>query len=447
MPRVPNPTEIIDHDVLVVGGGPAGLFASLALLADGADDVLIIDAGPDVDDRRRASDLRGEVGGGEPDYESGIGGAGLFSDGKLCLSLDVGGKLEASIGPRHRGELLAQIEGVFRRLVDGEFQMQDVTDAELRRLDRDAVANDLRFKYYPVAHIGTDRCGDVIVELRRILEAAGATIRARTELIDIAVDGESKIASLRSGGTVRRVRAKKVVLAMGKVGAGRQASLCRGLGMSTQSLPMYVGVRLETDAKLLDSLFSATKDPKYSALMADGSKVKTHCASEQGEVIELHYSGLPLAGGHNYSHAQTERSGFSILWDGFVSDTDGYRAATEIMRAADRLTAGHLLAQRISDYRSGLSTSTEDLAALELSCSTAIGGDVRQILPPGFFAAMDTLLERLEKIDTLAPRAHQSRSDSARRQSLGSTRSSTSSIVIAPTSRPDSSTTASETTS
>jgi uncharacterized FAD-dependent dehydrogenase len=282
--------------------------------------------------------------------------------------------------------------------VDGSFDEHKVTDADLRHLDDGAAAADLRFKYYPVAHIGTDRCGDVIVELRRLLEQAGASLRPDTELIDLTVDGESKIATLRSGGEVVRVRAGKVVLAMGKVGASRQARLCRRLGMSTRSLPMYVGVRFETNADLLTDLFSVTKDPKYSAVLPDGSKVKTHCASDQGEVIELRYSDLPLAGGHNYSHAKSGRSGFSILWNGFAPGADSYRAATEIMAAAGDLTGGRLLVQKLSDYRSGTGTRSRDLEALELSCPTAVGGDARRVLPSAFFDAMDTLLGRLEAI-------------------------------------------------
>ncbi|HEX9966438.1 MAG TPA: FAD-dependent oxidoreductase, partial [Solirubrobacterales bacterium] len=103
-------------ETLIVGAGPAGLFAALSLAASGERDVVLIDAGPDIAERRRDSDIHRNSGGGHPDYESGVGGAGLFSDGKLCLSLDVGGHLETAVDANERSRLLAQIEGVFRFL-------------------------------------------------------------------------------------------------------------------------------------------------------------------------------------------------------------------------------------------------------------------------------------------------------------------------------------------
>src|SRR5437870_10543656 len=105
-------------DALVVGAGPAGMFASLGLVVGGAR-TLLVDAGPDADVRRRLPLGQVHRRGGEVDYESGVGGAGLFSDGKLCLSLDVGGHLEARLSARERGRLLTELEEVFGALLDG----------------------------------------------------------------------------------------------------------------------------------------------------------------------------------------------------------------------------------------------------------------------------------------------------------------------------------------
>lgn len=359
----------------------------------------VIDAGPDVDDRRHASDLSRDVGWGHPDYERGVGGAGLFSDGKLCLSLDVGGHLESSLEPGLRDSLLAQIEGVFQSLISGPLVEREVKPGDLRHLTEQAAANALRFKYYPVAHIGTDRCANVIARLRDVLAAAGVSFLPRTELLDLDWDRETgqKIAAVRSEGALEEIRAEQVVLAMGKVGARRQARLCLDLGCEIESQPIYVGVRFETRADLLEELFAATKDPKYSLTLPDGSRVKTHCASEHGEVIALHYSGLPLAGGHNYFDAQTSRSGFSILWDGLDHGGDSYGAAEKIMRRAEELGGGHLVAHRILDYRRGRPSRDGALPA-DLSHRDAVAGDIRAILPREFFPAMDQLLGRLENL-------------------------------------------------
>lgn len=387
-------------DVLVVGAGPAGLFACLSLLAAGIEDIAVIDAGPDIDQRRGASDLSREIGWGHPDFERGVGGAGLFSDGKLCLSLDVGGHLDHLLADARRKQLLRQIDTVFERLASGYLTRRVLAPQTLTRLRDEAAKAGLGFKYYPVAHIGTDRCGDVIVALRELLEANGARFLSRTELVDLRVErrGHRLSAGVRVDGQTGIIKATQVVMAMGKVGAPQQARIARSLGIKTTSQPIYVGVRVETSAAQLEPIFAATKDPKYNALLTDGSKVKTHCASEQGEVIELRYGDLPLAGGHNYSHAQTERSGFSVLWDGLDHKGDAPGVAWKLMRQVARATDGRLLAQRLLDYRAGIATRQSDLDSLDLSCVSARAGDLRQVLPPGFFMAMDTLLSRLEGV-------------------------------------------------
>lgn len=389
-------------EVLIVGAGPAGLFAALSLAAAGTQDVELIDAGPGIGERRFAADFVRQFGDEHPDYESGVGGAGLFSDGKICLSLDVGGHLEGSLDALERARLLAQIEQVFEQLLDGRFDRRGGEEEGLDRVAARARDRGLAFKYYPVAHVGTDRCGDVIAALNDALTRAGVSIAPKTELVGLDLDpatGE-KIAIVLSEGEGSEIRARHVILAMGKVGADRQAALTRDLGVESRSQPIYAGVRFETGSALLEPLFAETKDPKYSVAFDDGSKIKTHCASEGGEVIELRYSDLPLAGGHNYSEARTRRSGFSILWDGLHLAEPSYETALDLMRRSRDLADGRLLVQRLVDYRAGRPSEPNDLEGIEMSCQTAVPGDVRPLLPAEFFCRMDLFLERL---DGLAP--------------------------------------------
>jgi uncharacterized FAD-dependent dehydrogenase len=388
------------QEILIVGAGPAGLFAALSL-ASGGYDVAVVDAGPDIEERYVEARSWTAAGAEHPDYEAGVGGAGLFSDGKLCLSLDVGGHLEHSLEASERQRLLSQIRQVFYSLSGGALKESTPTSDDLRRAARDAEARGLDFKYYPVAHIGTDRCAAMIAGLRQLLDNLGVEFVVNSELVDLHLrQGGGFEATFLAEGREVRLSAEHVLLAMGKVGADRQAALCRGLGVGLEEQPLYLGVRFETEAEDLESLFWATKDPKYSVSLADGSKVKTHCASERGEVIELRYNGLPLAGGHNFSFARSSRSGFSVLWNGFKAADSGYESASGIMAKTKAITDGRLLVQRLSDYLVGRATSPADLKGIDLTCEGAHPGDLRQVLPAQFFEHMDLLLTR---IDGLAP--------------------------------------------
>src|SRR4030042_357348 len=81
-------------EVAIIGAGPAGIFAALALSGAPGTRVRIFDKGPDIDERLANCSGRGKR--RDPKWMlCGWGGAGAFSDGKLTMSPEVGGQLTA----------------------------------------------------------------------------------------------------------------------------------------------------------------------------------------------------------------------------------------------------------------------------------------------------------------------------------------------------------------
>ena len=93
-----------DYDIIVVGAGPAGIFACLELCHAGLN-VLLLDKGREINARLCPIQRGGEccVLCSPCHLVSGFGGAGAFSDGKLTLSTKVGGRLPelVEIGRAH----------------------------------------------------------------------------------------------------------------------------------------------------------------------------------------------------------------------------------------------------------------------------------------------------------------------------------------------------------
>ena len=100
-------------DVVIVGSGPAGLFAAHEL-ADGKD-VLVLDMGKDVSDRECPLEHDWGCEKCEPcDIMCGLGGAGTFSGGRLNLRPDIGGDLADFVDTAEDAwKLVEQVDGVF----------------------------------------------------------------------------------------------------------------------------------------------------------------------------------------------------------------------------------------------------------------------------------------------------------------------------------------------
>ncbi|MBM3146509.1 MAG: FAD-dependent oxidoreductase, partial [Actinobacteria bacterium] len=157
-------------DVVIVGAGPAGIFAALELVRRDGLSVLLVEKGPDIDKRRCPARTTGICAHCEPcDITCGWGGAGAFSDGKLTLSPAVGGWLTDFVSEAELQGLIDYVDGIWREYGAPD-EVHGGNGKTIERLRRQALLHGLTLVAAPVRHVGTERAYLILTRLRAELE-------------------------------------------------------------------------------------------------------------------------------------------------------------------------------------------------------------------------------------------------------------------------------------
>ncbi len=242
--------------VAVVGLGPAGLFAALALSEWGLEP-LVLERGESVDGRAASvARLREEgVLNEESNYQYGEGGAGAFSDGKLTTGIK---------DPRQK--------------------------EVLRTFVRFGAPEEILYLGRP--HIGTDRLPGVVRGIREEICRLGADVRFGARMTELAaVRGAMRGIRWAENGETRERELDALIVAIGHSAFDTQNMLFRS-GVDMRQKAFSVGFRIEHPQALIDmSQYGRPRGPlppadyHLSVRCPDGRGVYTFCMCPGGQVI------------------------------------------------------------------------------------------------------------------------------------------------------------------
>ena len=161
------------YDVIIVGGGPAGIFAALELAPDDLK-ILLIEEGRDIEKRQcPARDTGLPCPPCTPcNLVCGLGGAGAFSDGKLTLSPASGGHLGDLLGEEQAQELIDEVDRIYVSYGADRPVYGEQTD-EFELLEKRSALAGLRLVSVSIRHIGTERSSRVMTRMHDELVQRG----------------------------------------------------------------------------------------------------------------------------------------------------------------------------------------------------------------------------------------------------------------------------------
>ena len=354
-PSAPPPPDAAH--VVVIGGGPAGLFCALDLLRAGLR-VTLLERGKEVQARRRdlAAIQRGEPADLDSNYCFGEGGAGTFSDGKLYT----------------RSGTREEVRAVLEELV------------------RHGAPAEILVSWRP--HIGSNRLPKVVETLRETLQRGGAVLRFQTRAVRL----ESAAGRVRAVHTAagERLAADAVVLATGH-SALDALDLAQEAGALLEAKGFAMGVRIEHPQAWLDRhQYHGARDfaalpPAFYELSTEsgGSGVYSFCMCPGGWIVPSMVDDRGLVvNGMSLSKRDSPYANSGLVVAITPEDWCGARGGRwgwpELLRRAASLSAEPLLAAAASgrlperpgeDPRFGLRIQR----ALEVVAAAAGGGGHR----------------------------------------------------------------------
>jgi uncharacterized protein len=395
-----------DFDVIIVGAGPAGIFAALELVRRDGLRVALVERGPDISHRACPARKSGVCSSCEPcDITCGWGGAGAFSDGKLTLTPKVGGWLDKFLAPEPLRELIDYVDGIW--LDYGAPQEVHGGGKKADKIHRQALLHGMNLVASPVRHMGTERSYDILTRMREELEPR-IDVFTGTMAERILTEKKSGEADIRAAGVLlvdgRRLSSKAVVVAPGREGAAWLVDECRRLKIAMRTNPVDIGVRVETAAAIMEPLTVALYESKliyYTPTFDD--PVRTFCMNPYGEVSLENYGDVVTVNGHSYADLKTDRTNFALLVStDFTEPFDDPIAYGKSIARLANLIGEDIIVQRLGDLQQGHRSTHERLArgTIHPTLKGATPGDLSFVLP---YRHLRDILEMLEAMDHLAP--------------------------------------------
>jgi uncharacterized FAD-dependent dehydrogenase len=409
-----------NYDVIVVGAGPAGIFASYELtLLNPELNVLLIDKGHDIYKRNcpilqkkiekcPPAAGRKEFAGCLPacSITNGFGGAGAYSDGKFNITSEFGGWMTDYLPESLVVDLIKYVDQI--NLKHGATEsITDPLTEEVKDIEKRGYAVGLKLLRAQVRHLGTEQNLEILKDIYEYLTTK-IDMHFKVEVEDILtekVDGKHEVKgiTLKNGETIT---AEKVMVCPGRDGSKWLTDILKKRRLKMINNQVDIGVRVETSNVVMQEINKHLYEGKFIFNTSVGTRVRTFCSNPSGHVVVENHSGIMLANGHAYKDPAlgSQNTNFALLVSHTFADPfdKPNEYAHEVSKLANSLSNGGLIVQKYGDILKGRRSTPNRIKEgfLEPTMNEAVPGDLGLVLP---YNTMKSLIEMMEALDHVTP--------------------------------------------
>ncbi len=373
--------------VIIIGLGPAGLFAAKELL-NANYKVISIEKGKAPKERNKKELLFG------------VGGAGLFSDGKLNFNPFIGGDLTEFVSLEDANKLIEEVHNTFQNfgMANGYINQTE----KMQELKERAIKSGIRFIEIKQKHIGSDYLPGIIDNLLQNLIQKGLELHLETDAQELIIK-DGKIIGVKTN--KGELFADYILFTVGRWGSLWLNKIAHDLDLKTTFLPVDIGVRVETSQEITKAITDIEYCPKFHIYTKTYDDfVRTFCVNPQGFVVSESYDKFINVNGHSLRDIKSDNTNFAFLVKIKLTEPaeDSNSYAQHIGKLANFLGSGKPILQRLGDLKTGRRTTWNKLEKnlVQPTLKDVVPGDISLLLP---HRIVTDIVEGLEELDKIMP--------------------------------------------
>ena len=396
------------YDVVIVGAGPAGLFAAYELINKNKNlKVLLLDRGKFANHRVCPMNKFGtKCKNCNPcGILSGYGGAGTFSDGKLNFVAKLGkSDLYKYMNETDAENLLNDTENIFNKFgMNSDVYPSNMDEA--LKIKKDIAKHGAKLLIIKQKHLGSDKLPNYIIDFTNYLKDNNVELLENINVTDIKEEKNNLLVIGEIGNKEVTYKTKKVIVAPGRTGAKWVQEFSDKHKIPYFSQSIEVGVRVEVRKEILEDLCNVIYDPSiFIKTKTYGDEIRTFCTNPGGFVTKENYYGYICVNGHALKETKTNNSNFAFITKINLTEpvTNTREYGECIAKIANCLGDGKPIIQTLGDLKKYRRTreSRLDKQFISPTLKDVVAGDLALVMPK---RVITNILDGLETLDKIIP--------------------------------------------